>query len=54
MFKKKGLSLKQTLIRLILLYVCLASFLAACGPADCSLQLLAGGSQFCEETVSGE
>lgn len=54
MFKNKGLNLKKIFLQVILLQVCLAVFLTACAPADCSLQLLAGGSQYCEETTSGD
>lgn len=52
MLKNKGSNLKKRFLQVILLQVCLALLLTACAPADCSLQLLAGGSQYCEEKMS--
>ena len=54
MFNFKGINLEKIIVQVILLQVCLAMLLTSCAPANCSLQLLAGGSQYCEETSPGK
>lgn len=54
MFAMKMLDLKSVL-QLVLIYVCLALLLAACDvTTSCSMQAVAGGSQYCEETTAGK
>lgn len=55
MFAMKKFGLKLPVFQIILLYVCLALFLASCDvTTSCNLQAVAGGSQYCEESQSGE
>ena len=55
MFAMKKLDLKIPVLQIVLIYVCLALLLAACDvKTSCSMQAVAGGSQYCEETITGE
>jgi len=53
MLKHKGFNLKKIMIQIVLLHICAAFLLSSCVKTDCSLMAVAGGSQYCEETVSG-
>ena len=53
MFNYKGINIRKYLFQVLLL-LCMAFTLTSCGDADCSLQLLAGGSEYCEETASAD
>ena len=50
MFIMKKFELK---LFLFLTCACLAMLLTACVSTSCSMQAVAGGAQFCEETLAG-
>ncbi|MBI2332417.1 MAG: hypothetical protein HYU84_09720 [Chloroflexi bacterium] len=41
-------------LQIILIYTCLVFLLSACISSSCSMQAVAGGAQYCEETPTGE
>ncbi|MEY2819799.1 MAG: hypothetical protein RL275_3262 [Chloroflexota bacterium] len=54
MTQRRSSNLKRHVYQMILLHICLAMLLSACVKTSCSLQAVAGGSQFCGEVLSDE
>lgn len=52
MSRSKNFNLKRPILQIILLNICLALLLTSCISTSCSLQAVAGGSQYCEETLA--
>jgi hypothetical protein len=51
----KGINPKKSVLQIILLYICLAIFLVSCDvTTSCEMQAVAGGSQYCQESLAGE
>jgi hypothetical protein len=46
--------IKRPILFILLLHICLALLLTSCVRTTCDLQAVAGGSQYCEETLAEE